>query len=242
MGSSAIREPVRVTGDCEPDPEACDGKSHFNVGKCASTGAWRRVTTCAPSECRPFFCKTTGAGDLDAYCTHHDCSGDPDCPAGYYCGVTRDPHDICGNTCDGGLCSHNASPCDVDGDCQKGNSPFCGETAEDCIDPASFEADGAQYVEGSVCLLRRTCLERPPCVPCETNLDCSRIGGRSASVRRRAGLRAFLQHRRRLLRRRAVPAESCDLRELAGIACEVGDDCPPIGKCFEGGACRAQRT
>jgi len=117
-----------------------------------------------------------GEGDMNAYCTHHDCADDADCPAGFTCGVTRDPHDICGATCSGGKCSDDQSTCMSTEDCQKGNNSLCGETAEPCIDPASFNVNGATYFEGSLCLLRKTCLKREPCMPCEHNRDCSLDG------------------------------------------------------------------
>lgn len=158
---------------CIPDPVACNGAEPCNIGTCGEKGPPCIVTTCPYDECTPFTCLSAGNGDADAYCTHHDCQDDDDCPGGWYCGVTRDPHDICGPTCQGGSCSDDGSPCTLDPDCQKGNSGLCGTTDEPCIPPDQFAAAGKTLFEGSACLLRRTCLKRQPCVGCESNLDCS---------------------------------------------------------------------
>lgn len=158
---------------CKPDERACAGAEPCNIGKCEGSGEPCVVTTCEFNECTPFVCLSEGAGDTEAYCTHHDCQTDADCPGGFYCGVTRDPHDICGPTCVGGSCSDDGSACGLDLECQKGNNAFCGQTEEPCIEPDQFNTNGKQLFEGSRCLLRRTCLKREPCAPCEHNLDCS---------------------------------------------------------------------
>ncbi|MCA9623065.1 MAG: hypothetical protein KC731_28800, partial [Myxococcales bacterium] len=125
-----------------------------NVGRCAATGALCVLNTCSPAECTPFTCITAGEGDAEAYCTHHDCDDDSECPSGFFCGETRDPRDVCNTT--------------------KGSANLCGDNVADpCLDPASFMDNGAQFFEGSVCLLRKTCLKREDCNPCTTNLDCS---------------------------------------------------------------------
>jgi hypothetical protein len=129
-----------------------------------------------PAQCTPFTCITIGEGDATAYCTHDDCGADDDCPPGYYCGVTRDPHDICGPTCAGGTCMggpNAGGTCMSDGQCQKGNNTRCGITTEPCIDPSQFAANGATLVEGPACLNRKTCLKRNDCAPCAGNIDCS---------------------------------------------------------------------
>ena len=145
--------------DCELDMAACPNEdgSGCNQGRCASTGELCIYNTCAVAECTPFTCITSGEGDAEAYCTHHDCVDDSACPSGFMCGETRDRREIC-NT-------------------MKGNSNFCGgATTEPCVDPADFNAGGAQFFEGSLCLLRNTCLEREACSPCDHNLDCSWSG------------------------------------------------------------------
>jgi hypothetical protein len=97
-------------------------------------------------------CVSKGEGDATAYCSIHDCDADSDCPGGFYCGITRDPHELCGS-----------NP-------PKGDNNQCGQTTEPCIDPAT---DPTSIFEGSICLLRRTCLYRGPCVPCVSDADCS---------------------------------------------------------------------
>jgi hypothetical protein len=97
-------------------------------------------------------CISQGVGDATAYCSIHDCGADADCPTGFYCGITRDPHGVC-----------NSNP-------PKGDNNQCGMTSEPCIDPA---IDPTSIFEGSLCLLRRTCLYRDPCAPCASDIDCS---------------------------------------------------------------------
>src|SRR6185369_11981044 len=87
------------------------------------------VPACSEAECLPLTCKTNGVGDARAYCTKLDCADDSQCPGGYYCGITRDPHTICG-----------LMP-------EKGNNTVCGKTAEACVDPATFGM-GNTYFEG----------------------------------------------------------------------------------------------
>jgi hypothetical protein len=145
-------------------------------------------------------CITTGVGDADAYCTNDDCHADADCVDGFYCGITHDPHQICGLT-----------P-------KKGNNGFCGTTKEPCIDPANFADGGKTLFEGSVCLLRRTCLKREPCAPCATDLDCSRRSGQTCVT--------------------IGAAKAC------AQACKAEGDCEPDAKCTAGacipraGACK----
>ncbi|MBW2523706.1 MAG: hypothetical protein JRI23_06000 [Deltaproteobacteria bacterium] len=153
---------------CVPDPVACNGIEPCNIGTCGEDGPPCVVLTCDAAECTPFFCLGAGEADADAYCTHHDCQADSDCPAGFYCGVTRDPHDICGPTCAGGSCSDDGGDCSSDSDCQKGNSALCGTTTEPCIVP-----NGTNYKEGGACLLRTTCLKRESCTRCTSQVDCS---------------------------------------------------------------------
>jgi hypothetical protein len=151
-------------GQCEGKPETCvldaavcGADKSCTAGRCPD-GSPCDVPTCPLSECTPLTCVTTGEGDADAYCTRPDCTVDADCPGGYECGVVRDPHEIC-----------NSNP-------KKGNNGLCGETREACIDPSSF-GKGNSYFEGSLCLLRKVCLKRSQCAPCETDLDCSRVDG-----------------------------------------------------------------
>jgi hypothetical protein len=188
---------------CQLDAAACAGKDECNIGTCANhdpadvcnfgvnpprcavsqhvCGSDQdclrcAVTTCDAAQCTPFTCITKGEGDATAYCTHHDCADDTECPVGYYCGVTRDPHDICGPTCSNNVCvggPNDGNPCTGDGSCQKGNSTACGLSTEPCKDPATFKENDATFTEGPICLMRNTCLKRNECAPCENNLDCT---------------------------------------------------------------------
>ncbi len=159
--------------DCAQDAAVCQGDPDCNVGRCGD-GTPCTFNTCELSQCRPFSCVGAGEGDANAYCTQHDCDSDAACPLGYYCGNTRAPHDICGNTCDGGTCSNDAAvACSNDGQCQKGNNANCGTTDEPCIDIAAANAAGARYFESGLCLMRPTCLVRDECTRCRDNLDCS---------------------------------------------------------------------
>jgi hypothetical protein len=139
---------------CARDDGACGANDPCNMGWCSNMDAPCVFNTCDVSQCLPaLVCHSEGEGDMNAYCTRNDCQADGDCPAGFTCGVTRDPHPICGT--------------------QKGNNTLCGTTDEPCIDPANFNANGATYFEGSLCLLRKTCLKRQSCMACQNNLDCS---------------------------------------------------------------------
>ncbi|MSP24918.1 MAG: hypothetical protein EXR75_07070 [Myxococcales bacterium] len=159
--------------ECVLDDAACGDIERCNIGKCTADGSRCTVTTCDATECAPLSCLTTGEGDANAYCAHHDCTADAECGAGYYCGVTRDAHDQCGNTCAGGKCSHDAAlACMKDGDCQKGNNTLCGKTLLPCLDLNAAPAS-TSYFEGSRCVLRKTCLRRDECAPCNSHLDCS---------------------------------------------------------------------
>jgi len=97
-------------------------------------------------------CIVEREGDADAYCTEPDCLTDADCAPGMYCGAVRDPHQICGTS--------------------KGDNIFCGQTSEDCIEPEDLSEDGPLF-EGPLCVMRRACLVRDECAPCETDVDCS---------------------------------------------------------------------
>jgi hypothetical protein len=138
---------------CVRDNEACGDDSTCLIGKCPDT-SYCTVNPCSAAECKPLSCLTKGEGDADAYCTRHDCAGDQDCTAGFYCGITRDPHELCGS------------------DPQKGDNAFCGSTSEPCID-ASALGQGNTLFEGSRCILRKSCIKRDQCSPCATDLDCS---------------------------------------------------------------------
>jgi hypothetical protein len=142
----------------------CNGQP-CNGGTCPD-GSACAVQPCSQADCvAPLACITSGEGDADAYCTKHDCQSDTDCASGYYCGVTHDPHELCG--------SMNPT---------KGNSGFCGETTEECI-PESALGNGNTLFEGQFCILRKTCLKRDECAPCSTDLDCSlELGQRCAAM------------------------------------------------------------
>lgn len=149
---------------CVKDEAACGEATNCSTGKCPDSTPCT-VNPCAAAQCAPMTCITTAVGDADAYCTKQDCTADEQCPGGYYCGVTRDPHEVCG--------SSNPT---------KGNNTLCGETDEPCIAPADLAPasgqlakDGTTRFEGSLCILRRTCLKRNECAPCAADLDCSQF-------------------------------------------------------------------
>lgn len=144
-------------GECQRDTAVCGDDPACSAGKC-SDGSYCFIPTCAPSECTSLGleCLGKGEGDAEAYCTQPHCAEDADCPGGFECALTRDPHAICGT--------------------DKGNNSFCGETTEDCIDSSTL-GDGNSYVEGPLCLLRTTCVKRAQCAPCSSDLDCSLVQG-----------------------------------------------------------------
>ncbi len=141
-------------GTCTKDDVACAGDAKCRIGTCPDMTACV-VPACPAAECLALTCKTNGVGDALAYCTKLDCDDDTQCPGGYYCGVTRDPHTICG-----------LMP-------EKGNDSVCGTTTDPCIDPATFGMNGNTYFEGSVCLLRKECLRRDLCAACTADIDCT---------------------------------------------------------------------
>lgn len=140
-------------GACTRDDVACEGHTDCRAGTCPDKTACV-VPACPAAECLPLTCKTNGVGDALAYCTNLDCADDMQCPGGYYCGITRTPHTICG-----------LMP-------EKGNNTTCGKTLDPCIDPATFGM-GNTYFEGSLCLLRKQCQRRDRCADCTTDLDCT---------------------------------------------------------------------
>ena len=104
---------------CVRNDVACGTDPDCRIGACPDKTACV-VPACPAAECLPLTCKTNGVGDALAYCTKLDCADDTQCPGGYYCGITRDPHTICG-----------LMP-------EKGNNTTCGKTLDPCIDPATF--------------------------------------------------------------------------------------------------------
>jgi hypothetical protein len=140
---------------CVKDAKACGKDEACTLGTCPD-GSACVVNPCTLAECQPLSCLSKGEGDADAYCTRQDCQSDADCAGGFYCGITRDPHELCGS------------------DPQKGDNNFCGMTSEPCIDPSAL-GQGNTLFEGSRCILRKTCVKRPQCAPCTTDLDCSQF-------------------------------------------------------------------
>ncbi len=160
---------------CTLDKDACKDIQNCTQGKCADGSVCRVGCTL---DCAPWVaCETSGEGDPNAYCTTRDCDSDADCIDGFYCGIVRDSHDVCGPTCVGAqgnkTCSSgpkNGKACSEDKDCQKGNDDICGQIKEDCLTPGQ----GDTSFEGSVCLLRKSCLKRGPGVLCKSDVECSR--------------------------------------------------------------------
>ena len=162
--------PFQCGGDpaaCVLDDAACNGAEGCVIGKCAADGAPCRVG--CQTECKPWLeCATAGEGDAEAYCTNRDCESDTDCIGGYFCGIVRDPHSICGS-----------NP-------KKGDNNFCGQTTEDCVTvgpdgQATLGPDGqpdnTSRFEGSLCLLRKSCIKRGQAAPCTSDIDCSLFDG-----------------------------------------------------------------
>ncbi len=137
-----IGTPCPLGDECDdpatPDDWACPDGSPCTEGVGSDV--------CAADACKALTCRSTGVGDAEAYCTTVDCTADADCGPGMYCGITRDPTNICGT--------------------MKGEEM-------PCLDPGAFTAGGATFQEGPISLLRNVCLEREPCAPCEAATDCS---------------------------------------------------------------------
>jgi len=186
---------------CGGNPGACKktcAGENCNVGECEGSGEPCIFSTCELTACKGMTCISAGEGDADAYCATVDCAtvdetgvlspDDARCGGGYFCSAVYEPHDICGATCSG-TCSGGpteGATCSEDKDCQKGNDfsgrPWEGRTCgvvpagldAACIDPAQANTStSANFVEGSTCLLRYTCVERDSCAPCEGNVDCT---------------------------------------------------------------------
>lgn len=153
-------------------------------------------------------CITSGPGDALAYCTT-SCTADADCPGGYECGYERDPRPIC--------------------DTNKGNSNLCGQSTEPCVPRSEITAESGLY-EGEFCLMRRTCLKRDVCAPCQSDADCTWSTTETHCVDIGNGDK-----------RCAAPcADTLDCE--ADKQC-AGDHCTPIyGSCTGGGFCTPCRT
>jgi len=141
---------------CVRDAATCYAQTNCTIGKCPDGNACT-VMPCQAAECTAnLSCVTKGDADADAYCSKNDCQADADCPGGYYCGVTRDPRELC-----------DSMP-------PKGNSNFCGKVSINtpCV-PTSDLGNGNTLFEGQGCILQKTCLKRNECAPCEADIDCS---------------------------------------------------------------------
>lgn len=144
---------------CTIDQDYCAGRAGCTVGKCPN-GAACTVLQCKKEECTaPLSCLTKGEGDADAFCTKQDCNADSDCPGGYWCGVTRDPRTVC----------NSMVPQDV-------HDAICGSSADACVNAADLGKTDSTFL-GQYCILRKTCLKRAECAPCESDLDCSQEPG-----------------------------------------------------------------
>ncbi|MFO0552904.1 MAG: hypothetical protein U0271_31240 [Polyangiaceae bacterium] len=149
---------------CAADTAACEGVDNCTIGKCPDGSACR--TDCGTA-CYPWLdCQTAGLADADSYCINRDCQSDDDCIDGYFCAIVRDPHEVC------------------DSNPQKGDSQFCGTTSEGClaVDGTGHTTDGSTRFEGSLCMLRQSCMKRGQAAPCATDLDCSRIDAQKCAT------------------------------------------------------------
>ncbi len=99
-----------------------------------------------------FFCKGIGEGDIDAYCMRAGCEDDAQCPVGYHC--EQEQGFPCSDRC--GL---------------RGNASFPG-----CVPGAEFDDPAAGWSCGAFSLVRKACLKRRFCIPCETDIDCAALG------------------------------------------------------------------
>lgn len=160
-GKSCNRDEIQgLSGQCGGHPEkcildddVCYARPNCTTGKCPD-GSECTATPCQLNDCiAPLACVTKGNGDADAYCANRDCAADSDCPGGYYCGVVRDPREIC-----------DSSP-------KKGDSSICGTVSINtpCIDPSELTPT---FYEGQACAMRNTCIKREECAACESDLDC----------------------------------------------------------------------
>lgn len=193
---------------CARDEAACEGASGCTAGKCPG-GDTCRVG--CETDCSPWLSCEGVAEDPNAYCTLRDCASDDDCIAGFHCGVVRAPHDVCGPVCAGPegekKCAGgplDGATCESDSACQKGNDSLCGQTAEPCKTPGQ---GSGSFFEGSVCLLRRSCLERGPGDVCQSDVDCSRNEGQKCVAA--AG------------ETRCAPACASDLECQSDASCDV---------------------
>lgn len=157
---------VDGTQSCSP---AVEDDTNQAIFACLPSGQLPGIGAACPTgtECAAGLeCVTAGEGDADAYCTVGDCAADTECAAGYYCAIRRDPHGVCG-----------ANP-------PKGDNNFCGNTSDPCIelDANGQATDGSSRFEGSVCMLRRSCLKRDQLAPCTTDLDCSTVAGQKCTA------------------------------------------------------------
>ncbi|MEM9875235.1 MAG: hypothetical protein AAF928_10100 [Myxococcota bacterium] len=134
---------------CERDDAACGDAAKCNRGKCAGSDQECIFNTCDVAECTPLECVDfRSEGDADAYCSKRGCATDDDCAAGFYCGLERDVRPACGDEPDN----------------------FCGtpDAPGDCVDLTD-----PRFQAGTRCAMQGVCLQRDPCAPCATNLDCS---------------------------------------------------------------------
>jgi hypothetical protein len=206
---------------CVADLDACRGVADCQKGRCALEKSPCSLTPqCAPEACQPLTCNTFGEGDAEAYCTRTDCKEDADCPGGFYCGAQRVNLNICGK----------------EGDKGPSAFPLCGDDPEaPCVAEADFQANGNNYFEGSVCLMRTMCLKREPCTSCATDIDCSDPDMRCARTPAdQAQVCATLCNP-------ANPGdcpldEQCDTNALVTPIAGVGACVPRFGKCKGTGA------
>jgi hypothetical protein len=141
---------TRYVQECRPAVEDDTGAALFT---CQAVPFREYGDPCPNADECPV-CLHKGPGDARAYCTS-ECVVDQDCPGGYECAPIRDPRQICGT--------------------QVGTHEVCGSTVEPCLDPSEITSDGI-YVKGALCLLRKMCVQRGPCAPCASDVDCSWTG------------------------------------------------------------------
>jgi hypothetical protein len=99
-----------------------------------------------------------------------DCHKDSDCPGGYWCAITEDPHQLCGAAMQNAQVCGTVPMCKVDSDCG-GAGATCSAGKCSCVN--AMAPDGTTYMAGEWCTLRNVCRPRRICDPCTTDIDCS---------------------------------------------------------------------
>jgi hypothetical protein len=132
-----------------------------------------------------FLCLGSGVGDADAYCSAA-CSGDSDCPQGYFCDEVTDTD---GNALSVCVRRRFCAPCETDADCLTVAGQVCARDISGtkiCTELCDPNVDSCPWGNASVCgvfddeLGAPTCAHRYGscqgqglgCEPCVRDADC----------------------------------------------------------------------